>query len=254
MNEELWRKEFSFDDFSPPFPCPHCSSNLQLKKDTLKVLETGYSKEARSGPEWEPDWSIQRFICFLECGNKSCREVVAVSGETGTQEKFIEELNTWGFVPTLLPKSLFPAPPIIAVSKQLSDATSAHLWAAFGLFWSDEASAANRLRVTVESLLDDLHIPKTTINSKRKRVPLSLASRIDKLEAKKSGHKDALDALRWIGNHASHSGMTSTDVLLAGFELFEGVVAELIDKKSAAKAAMAKLLIKSKGRAKASST
>ncbi|WP_425965312.1 DUF4145 domain-containing protein [Rhizobium nepotum] len=74
--------------------------------------------------------------------------------------------------------------------------------------------------------------------------------RIDKLEAKKSGHKDALDALRWIGNHASHSGMTSTEVLLAGFELFEGVVAELIDKKSAAKAAMAKLLIKSRGKTK----
>lgn len=250
MNEELWRKEFSVDDFSPPFPCPRCSSNLQLRRDTLKVLETGYSKAARSTPDWEPDWSTQRFVCFLECGNNSCNEVIAVSGETGTQEEFIEEVNTWGMVSTLLPKSLFPAPPMITVSKKLSNVTSAHLWAAFGLFWSDEASAANRLRVTVESLLDDLNIPKTTINSKKKRVPLSLASRIDKLEAKKSGHKDALDALRWIGNHASHSGMTSTEVLLAGFELFEGVVAELIDKKSAAKAAMAKLLIKSRGKTK----
>ena len=252
MNEELWRKEFSCDDFSPPFPCPSCSSNLQLKKDTLKILETGYSKASRSTPDWEFDWSIQRFVCFLECGNKSCGEVVAVSGETGTQEELIKEENTWGIVSTLLPKSFFPAPPIIAVSKELSNVTSAHLWVAFGLFWSDEAAAANRLRVTVESLLDDLNIPKTTITTKRKRVPLTLAARIDKLEAKKRGHKDALDALRWIGNHASHSGMTSTAVLLAGFELFEGVVVELIDKKSAAKTAMAKLLIKSKGKTKSS--
>jgi len=60
----------------------------------------------------------------------------------------------------LVPKGIYPAPPIITVPTATSRAVAVELDAAFALFWVDLSSCANKIRVSLERLLDSLGLPE----------------------------------------------------------------------------------------------
>ena len=97
---------------------------------------------------------------------------------------------------------------------------------AFGLYWSDRGSSANRLRAATETLLSERRVPRFTINRNRKRVRISLHDRIEIFKARDADSAEYLLAIKWLGNTGSHYGLDefSDDDLLDGFELFEHVV------------------------------
>lgn len=259
MNEDIWGGYYVAERI-PPFICPKCQSGvLGGMIDTLQKLEPAYSKHARGG-DWEQNPSAQRFSYFLECNASYCGEVVAVSGDI---EYFEDEDNITGFAyaEMLVPKSMIPGPVMFKVSAKLKSTTAKHLRKAFELYWQDEGACANRIRVTVESLLDDFGIPRTTVTKPRppapgaaakpkraERVGLNLSSRIDKFAKKRKVHKESLTALRVVGNHASHKGETSKEILLKAFSLLEDIISDLVDKRSAAQLSLSKKLTKADGR------
>ena len=67
MNKKLWYEAFSRKDM-PSFPCPHCrQTTLELEKDTLQVKEPIYSEKSHAHSEWEPEYTVERFVVLLRC-------------------------------------------------------------------------------------------------------------------------------------------------------------------------------------------
>lgn len=145
---------------------------------------------------------------------------------------------------------MYPAPPIITWPDKLNKTTAEHLRAAFGLFWSDRGSCANRLRIFVEVFLDDLQVPRDGLKRNKRQGKFDLSERIDALDAARRGHSKALTALRHVGNAGSHEGDADFEDLLDCFELLEDVLIELIDERRAKLEAKADALISRKGKPK----
>lgn len=173
------------------------------------------------------------FTSLLTCDFTFCGEVVAVSGnyssreveEPGGEDGDLISYTDRNFVP----KAIVPAPPIITWPENLDKVPRSHLIKAFGLFWADSGSCANRLRIFVETFLDQLVIERKGKKRTGKTGDLDLSERIDLLEAAKPGHKRALDALRHVGNTGSHEGDVDFDDLLTCFELIEFTLTNLLE-------------------------
>jgi hypothetical protein len=242
----LWAESFSQDEF-PSFRCPTCQKGtLTLVSDSLKVVESERSKRARREvDDWEPDWTEERFSALLKCSTSTCGELVVVSGDTQVNEEYYHG-QAWAS--NLRPRSIFPAPYIIALPPEVPGKVAKELQQAFQLFWVDLNASANRLRTSLERLLDKMGIKK--FNKTGKRISIPLAQRIKLFE---TGHgtefSDIFTALRHVGNLGTHATVTRT-ALLTAFEVYEHALNELFGKHKKKIAELSKKLVKAKGKIK----
>lgn len=215
----LWGKSFVR---VPDLRCPTCNSGILQVKDKPVVHQTAGSRaDLDDCTSFEPILFVQRFTMMLVCTNARCQEGVAVCGDT-FEDLYQEQDGCIDSVTTFEPVIMYPGPPLSDIPTGTPLEVGKALQASFVLFWADLGSAANKLRVAAERILDDKKIKRTTINARRKRVQLSLSDRIA-IYASTGGaqHKDMLTALRWIGNEGSHTGNIDRDDLLTGFELMQ---------------------------------
>jgi len=244
---KLWNETFQKKAL-PSWPCPRCDSGrLTLGEKQLKVFEPAYSAADHGHEAWEPDWMVERFIALMRCGDKVCGETVLVIGDTEFVEEFDEE---YGPVPAshLRPRSIFPAPPIITIPGETPAEVSRQIELAFQLYWSDLSAASNRLRTSVERLLDDFKIAKGFTDPKtKKKLFRSLSSRIDLFKKKQPNHAESLDALRYVGNVGTHSEV-SRQAILAAFEIYEEALAEIYGHRTRRIKKLVKTIRKTKGR------
>src|SRR4051812_16765445 len=212
MNKKLWYEAFSREDV-PSFPCPHCQqTTLELQKDTLEVHEPTYSVKGHSDLDWEPDWSIKRFIVLLKCTKSSCGEFVSIAGDIIVEPGYDND-GSWSYKEMLRPRNMFPAPHIIALPEGIPGPVETELMLAFQLFWSDYGSCATKLRTSVERLMDHFKVVKIYVAKDPKKPTKAgkirlydLAVRIDKFISTTGDvvHKDHLHALRMVGNVGTH--------------------------------------------------
>lgn len=257
MTPHLWPPIFSEKEV-PRFPCPRCDTgSLGLQKGSPLLKEGDYAQQHRSGPDFEPDDQKYRFTAFLHCDNIQCGEIASMAGDLETVE-YEDPRFGHGLLDVLRPAMIFPAPPIISFPAQTPDSVQAPLRIAFKLYWADPSSAANKVRSSVEALLTDRGVPRfNKPKPGKKRVPLALATRIDKYGQKMSGaangnaspQKTLLDALRWVGNAGSHDGEAMDHrLLLHAFEIQEHVLEVVYGKRAQSLEKIAKALISSKGK------
>ncbi|ARP65495.1 hypothetical protein A9K65_020565 [Mesorhizobium sp. WSM1497] len=143
------------------------------------------------------------------------------------------------------PTQMYPAPPVFPLSPKLSKECAAHLRKAFELLWVDPASCANRIRIFLERLLDQFEVPYMGVNNKGRDYDMTLAQRIEYLEDKKPGHKDAFNAMRNVGNFGSHQGKAKFETLINCFEILQEMLKDLVDgRKSRLEKMTAALLVK----------
>lgn len=218
-----------------------------MDKDSLVVQQPTYSKKDSNHPNWEPDWDIERFSAKLTCDASECGEIANVLGDTTVAEYYDDELNTWALVALLRTRAFFPAPAIIEIPVEVPHFVSAEISKSFELFWIDLSSCANRLRLSVELLLDHFKIPRTGINKKGKSMRLDLNARISLFEKSDPAHAPTLTALRMIGNLGSHGGDVNRTPLLDAFEIYEYALAELCGQRKARIEQLRQKLIESKG-------
>ena len=224
LKRQLWKPPFVV---FPSWPCPICEiGTVALLDDTLRIVETGLSKEAHDHEAWEPTWIEERFIAMFICNNVSCKESVAVSGRTCHVEDHDYERQEHHWTRLYQPKSFSEAPPVFPIPKNCPAPIEHELKRAFSLIWSDIGSSANRLRCAIEVLLDERRIRKTTQNSSGKRIPLTLHQRIALFRNKNIDAVVPLEAVKWLGNVGSHASFDALtlDELLDGFELFEHAI------------------------------
>lgn len=248
FKRDLWEGTYARDAF-PKFACPRCASGrLVLEEASLVVKEPAYSVISNKHPDWEPEWETERFSLRLICDMPECGEVAHALGDTTVAEYYDEENNAWGLVSLIRTRALFPSPPIIAIPEEVPFLVSTEIDKSFELFWVDLSSSANRLRVSVELLLDHFKIPRSRVDANGKPIHLDLNARISLFEKTDPDHAATLTALRMIGNLGSHGGEVNRTPLLDAFEIYEYALAELCGQRKARIDQLRQKLISSKGK------
>lgn len=249
FDRELWSGTYARSHF-PNFPCPKCSKGrARHYGEAIKVAEPTYSSKNREDSDWEPAWDVERFSLNLVCDNSSCGEIVVVSGDTSLVEYYDDEDNRWVYSSHLQPRSMFPAPLIIDIPVQAPRDVSENIRLASSHYWLDTSASANRLRTSIEFLLDFLQVPRETVNptsGNTKR--LDLNARIAHYEQLNQEHAPSLTALRMIGNLGSHGESVQQEALLDAFEVYEYTLDALCGQRKARVEALRQKLISTKGK------
>ena len=240
MERHLWNQKLR-KHYSPNWPCSTCAKgHLVLVPKSLSYTETVDSKKEHSNAEWEPDWITYVFTAWLKCNNLQCGEEVVVSGTGGEEQDYgPEDEIDWS--PQFAPKFCCPMPDIFVIPKKCPKDVRAELRAAFAIFWSDHCSAAARIRIALERLMDFLEITATKIYN-TKTIDLTLHQRIEIFQKGDPTIGDQLMALKWLGNTSSHASNVSREDVLDAFEILEHALFELIERRSAKVAKLAQKL------------
>jgi uncharacterized protein YbaR (Trm112 family) len=205
MNINNWTKKHFTETSEFNWNCPHCKNkSLQLIKDKFISEETQESKEYRSKDDnWEIEWIVQNISGQLKC--KNCGEIVFFIGIGNPQEygyydqaldEYVSEYETY-FSPT----SIHPTIHLFEIPENCPELVTQEIIDSFKLFWCDLESCANKIRNSLEILMNEFKVKKYSI-SKGKRTSIALHHRIEKFPNKEI--TDILLAIKWIGNTGSH--------------------------------------------------
>ncbi len=247
MKRDHW-EEYMSRKRVPPFKCPHCDDGIMRPREgSLVVNEPRFSETEHALDGWEPDWIRERFSLSMMCSDENCGEVVNLIGRTEIRE-VINEDGDWSYEQMLLPTAAFPALPIIKVGEEVPREVRDEIEASFLLYWADLGASANRLRASVEGILDHFKIPA----SKATGGYLMLNDRIKAFETIDPEHAETFHALRIVGNVGSHKGDLKREALLDAYEIYEHALDRLfVAKKLKAKMdSLKKKIIAAKGQYK----
>ena len=213
---------------------------------SLICKETAASKGARSDDNWDPEWKEYTFTAWAECRHPACKQRFAIAG-TGGVETDQDENGAIGWANYFSPKACYPMPDMFEFPAKCPDDVKGELRAAFAMFWAHRRACAGRVRVALEYLMNHLGVPKRRKNKNGKYFDLTLHARIDTFAANDSTIGPQLMALKWLGNAGNHTGEVNQEDLLDAFEIIEHALGEIIDKRSARVARLAKKLMKRHG-------
>lgn len=222
-------------------PCPRCESGLIVppKEGGFVQSETEDSKERNSyGDDYYSDYV---FSLHLKCTN--CNETVVVSGKSIKENYPSDEEK--GIQSSLVPVSFYPAPKIITIPKSCPKTVCKTLNESFGLYWLDISSCANKIRISIEVLLNELKVRKRK-QTRNVRKNLSLHERIIEFKQTNNEVANYLLAIKWIGNAGSHYSDITKDNILDAYELVEYSLELLYNDKKKKLVKMSKEIIKKK--------
>lgn len=251
MDKQLWLKS-EFDKKNiPDWTCPHCAKSI-LKIRSFESDETALSKEWQSHEDWEPEFIRFSFSGSLIC--PTCEEFVSFLGNGWLElynrydyqtERYMEEGKA-----CYAPKYFYPALVLFEIPDKCPEKIREIISESFALYWSDLASCANKIRVSLEILMDEFRVKKTYINRNRNRKRLSLHQRIEEFKKLKKDVAEFLLAIKWIGNTGSHIGELNKMDILETYEMLELALNKLYDNNEVRLTKIAKEINKNKGRRK----
>lgn len=239
IDRSIWQRHVD-KNFENSYPCPRCNKGRVRRGDNIVVLvEPHHSVREHKTDDWEPDWIRMSFTTMLNCDNASCGEVVAVSGRAGVEyynhhgydgEPEDSGYNTW-----LQPISMFPAPPLFPIAKNLPLKVKEELRLAFQLFWTDRSASTSRLRTSLERVLDAQGVATSKQEKIGKLRRLSLLERIDLFEesTKDADIVESMTAMRVVGNIGTHGDEVTEGDYFDLLDVYEDALAEIYDQKTA---------------------
>ena len=175
INRELWGKRFTKNNF-PNWTCSKCNTGFfKIVNDTFKVACDGTTEIYKFRDNFQTHHYYLRFCAFLRCNNNECKESAVITGRGNV----VEEGYDYKQVEYYKPEYCHPPPAIFKIpEKTPKDITDAILQS-FSIFLSQPNCAGNKIRTSIEKLMDFQKINKTTISKKTsKRVKLTLHDRI----------------------------------------------------------------------------
>jgi len=216
--------------------CPECQK-YRLSEDSKSshnLKDVKYADEHFAvnwmGEVWESSYKLRSSLYY--CDDANCKTEVLIIREIKG------ELNREKLLTTRVQNELYsfeekiifmsPSLNIIPVSANFGEDLSNLLKQSFILYWVDIDSCANKLRVFIEKLLDDLKIRKqrrVVRDGAKKIKKLSLGERIGEVKqhsTKYSQYGDSFKAIKWIGNVGSHGSETVTrERLIQAYQIIE---------------------------------
>lgn len=200
---------------------------LRLDASSLAFAMSSESARA-SDEEWFDANHVEyRFTALLKCDNSACREVAPVAGLGEVDEVPDERMERLEYVEQFFPTYFDPSPILISIPTRCPASVREQLQASFSASWTDANSAANRIRVAVELLLDSLRIPRTRKAKNGRRHRQSLHERIESLPQQRAEIKDLLLAIKWLGNYGTHETTLTQDSVYDALDIFEVVLTSL---------------------------
>lgn len=234
IKRSIWKNYFRKNEV-PEWNCPTCKKGiLKGGEKCFTVSEDSESIKNYSCEDWEEFFRKGVFCGTLKCNNSNCDENVAVIGEMSVIEEsfYAKDLDTIieNYLELLKPKLFIPSLEIFILHEFIPENIKSQIKEAFSLFFVDNSSCANKIRIVVELIMDEFKIQKVTIGKDRKRKKISLHQRIEKFKIKYPYEGEFLMAIKWIGNTGSHSEEQLTkDDTLDGFEMLEHVIYKLYE-------------------------
>ncbi len=233
----------------PPWICSLCmEGQLTRVKNSFTFIETAKSKkyyeQYRRDGSTDPTWITEIFSVQLICS--ACKEPVLLVGETSydVEDNYGEGYN---YVQKITPKYFSPPVVPFRINENCPEELKRELIAASELYWCSLSASGNRLRSSVEILLNKKRVRKTRISKQGKRVTLSLHERIEEFTKKEPELGEMLMAVKWLGNPASHLGLLKFGDVLDAFEILEHVIDEMFGGRRKRVKQMAKKIVKAKG-------
>jgi hypothetical protein len=205
------------------------------------------STRSHNDDGFDADWIDYVFTAWAGCENSKCKEEFAISGRGGVAPEYVsggDGDGEWDYFDYFDPLLIQPPLELFPIPTKWPAQVAKELRAAFALYWMNGAACAGRVRVALEHLMNHLGIPKRKKNPKGGMYDLSLHTRIEAFATKEPALGKQLMALKWLGNTGSHDQNVTKEDLLDGFEILEHTLREILDKPSAAVAALAKKLTK----------
>jgi hypothetical protein len=101
---------------------------------------------------------------------------------------------------------VYPALPLLAVPKRTPQAVQEEIVGASDVIFISPSTAGSRLRRAVEELMNAQRVNKSRIDGKtKKRVHVTLHTRIEMFALKQPEIAHVLLAAKWIGNEATQN-------------------------------------------------
>lgn len=204
MNKNDWIKNFT-ETSNFNWPCPNCNSKaLKFLKDKFVSEETQDSLKFRSENEhWEVEWIEYNISGQLKCIN--CKEIIFFLGKGNPQESDFYDQHSNSYLRDyeiyFRPTYINPLINLFDIPYKCPDNLKAEIVDSFKLFWCDLESCANKIRSSLEVLMNEFKVKKyTNKNGKRNLIPLHI--RIENFPKKEI--VTILMAIKWIGNIGSH--------------------------------------------------
>ncbi|MFA5819338.1 MAG: DUF4145 domain-containing protein [Bacteroidales bacterium] len=249
MDVTKWLKSTFSQERIPEWQCPNCKSGkLILVNEKFHFEETAQSLSYHDQDEWEPE-----FICYIFCGLltcPNCGEHISFLGKGNVEhdqyydqfrDEYHEEYNN-----IFEPSWFNPPLELFRINTECPKEIKNEIIESFSLFWSDLPSCANKIRTSIEMLMNQQKVKTTIIQSGKRRL-LSLHRRIEEFKAVNSEIADYLLAIKWIGNIGSHPGKLEKIDILETYELLEFSLDKLFDNKETKMKKLSKEIIKRKG-------
>jgi len=232
MEIKSWLKSSFSIESIPHWQCPSCNLGLlHLEQNHFHFEESQLSLSWHSSDFWEPEFIQYRFHGTLRCVN--CKDFISFLGQGGLDHaryyddlgEFIEEYNE-----VFYPLHFFPPLNLFQINSGCPEDIKNEICNSFGLFWNDLPSCANKIRTSLEMLMNQQKVKSTFVqNGKRKN--LSLHKRIEAFRISKPEIAEFLLAIKWIGNAGSHTGKLEKIDILEAYELLEHSLNKLFDNK-----------------------
>ncbi len=242
MKRKLWQIKRSTKKNFIQYPCPSCEVGILKWHQEIPQRD---NKRKETIPHRQ---TKHVFSGLLKCS--SCNRLISFGGIyhkgvrfiSGSRVKFINEYEPRYFFPNL---SLFSLTGLIPISIREEINLS------FSLFFSDLSSCANRIRTTIELILDEInaseyHMPEvkskcplrqsscsshTTSTHRKRKYFRNLHQRIEYYSQKKDEKLGNLMlANKIIGNEGSHKGIVRVEDILDSYEILEEILNRLYIK------------------------
>lgn len=206
------------------FKCPFCGKGFfEIDENSFCMKQTENSKIAYKEIN-DIEFIELKYVTFLKCNNKSCNEIATISGIGKVDYTSQTSLDGDPFVEQYTINYFNPAPDIIDIPIQTPEDVRLVIKEAFALFWADPSSCGNKIRKTLEILMDKMGVQKKNLHDKI--VEFGLIENLKYKELSK-----LLIGVKWFGNYGSHrDGLSRRDVLDA-FDVLNFVVYNLFAKE-----------------------
>lgn len=229
MDNKLFSTHFRSENI-PTWPCPMCGAN------SLSCSEEQFAKQYKAPidtnqPKFSPDYIEYVFSMKLECRIPSCgcRAVCVGTGDV-SQEYLHDGSGDWDWFDNFEVKFFEPPLRLFLPPKETPNSVTKALETSFSSFFSSPSTSLSTLRSALEVLLGEMGVTSVDANGNF----LSLARRINSLPESYRKIVEPANAIRWLGNDGTHSGIQvlRTDVI-DGYNIFEHILVELYPEQNA---------------------
>lgn len=174
-------------DSALTWPCPNCMNNsLSINKESLVIKEDALTKGSEEYLSYNPEQASFVFSLWLTCSRNKCAEVVCVTGRSGADyDGECGELEQW-----YKAHYIHPPIPFIPCHKYYPEPLREMIMDTCAFLPHHHQSAVRNIRTILEYLLTDLGIDGGNLHRR--------------IERYQGEYKSYFEALKWIGNTASH--------------------------------------------------